>query len=815
MPKILAGKIEKRKIKSKKKAEPAAEMPEETMTEFPASDEEDDSLESSETEGEESRKPSRKIAPKQAREEGSRTSESEKTATEEPKPAPRGQPSGKKIEESLPSPKDRAERTRTTAATKEKTVELEGLRQESADIIKEALHFCLGKGKEIGKAEVAFLMGKFTSLHEIIGGLVLRCCRLEGRIYEKERKECSGISATVHRKDTQTVQKNAPQTFERRPQSFADAARAGIKNAPQQAATVPVATRRITTVIHKSQQAPARNEILIRPADEEKFATSEATKKAIMSIINAATEKIGIKSGRMTRDKGVIIEAIKPEHIKVFTSNGRLQEAGLVASRPTGERPRLIVYDVLSDLKESEVTRSIAAQNSLNLQEDEAAQHMRALFKTGERGKDTVNWVLEVAPEIRRKILAKERVNIGWMSCKVRNHLQVSRCFKCQSYGHIAKHCKAAEEICKQCSKSGHRGTDCPETDKKAVCINCKKSHREFHHKAGRSRTSESEKTATEEPKPAARGQPSGKKIEESLPSPKDRAERTRTTAATKEKTVELEGLRQESADIIKEALHFCLGKGKEIGKAEVAFLMGKLTSLHEIIGGLVLRCGRLEGRIYEKEQKECSGISATGVIIEAIKPEHIKVFTSNGRLQEAGLVASRPTGERPRLIVYDVPSDLKESEVTRSIAAQNSLNLQEDEAAQHMRALFKTGERGKDTVNWVLEVAPEIRRKILAKERVNIGWMSCKVRDHLQVSRCFKCQSYGHIAKHCKAAEEICKQCSKSGHRGTDCPEADKKAVCINCKKSHREFHHKAGSKKCPSHVAALERKAANIHYG
>ncbi|KAG7196414.1 hypothetical protein KM043_018822 [Ampulex compressa] len=505
MPKILAGKIEKRKVKSKKKAEPAAETPEETMTEFPASDDEEwsavvsrrsrkltakriiisDSLESSETEGEESRKPSRKIAPKRAREEGSRTSESEKTATEEPKPAPRGQPSGKEIEESHPSPKDRAERTRTFAATKGKTVELEGLRQESADIIKEALHFCLGKGKEIGKAEVAFLMEKMTSLHEIIGGLVLRCGRLEGRIYEKERKECSGVSATVHKKDTQTVQKNAPQALEKRPQSFADAARAGIKNAQQQAATVPVAARRITTVIHKSQQAPARNEILIRPADEEKFATSEATKKAIMSIINPATEKIGIKSVRMTRDKGVIIEAIKPEHIKVFTSSGRLQEAGLVASRPTGERPRLIVYDVPSDLKESEVTRSIAAQNSLNLQEDEAAQHMRALFKTGERGKATVNWVLEVAPEIRRKILAKERVNIGWMSCKVRDHLQVSRCFKCQSYGHIAKHCKAAEEICKQCSKSGHRGSDCPEADKKAVCINCKKSHREFHHKAG------------------------------------------------------------------------------------------------------------------------------------------------------------------------------------------------------------------------------------------------------------------------------------------------------------------------------------------
>ncbi|KAG7196583.1 hypothetical protein KM043_014480, partial [Ampulex compressa] len=505
MPKVLAGKIEKRKKKSKKKAEQAAEMPEETMTEFPASDEEEwnavisrrsrrltakriivsDSTESSETEVEESRKSSRKVAPKRAREEENRISESEKTATEEPKPAPRGQSTARKTQESIPPQKDHAGRTRTNAVTKEKTVELERLRQESADIIKEALHFCLEEGKEIGKTEVAFLMGKMTSLHEIIGGLVLRCGRLEGRIYEKELKECSGTSTTTQRQDAQTVQRNVLQTLEKRPRSFADAARAGSRNVLQQAVTAPVAARRITTVIQKSQQAPTRNEILIRPADAEKFTTSEATKKAIMSIINPAAEKIGIKSVRMTRDKGVIIEAIKPEHIKVFTSNGRLQEAGLVASRPTGERPRLIVYDVPSDLKESEVTRSIAAQNSLNLQEDEAVQHMRALFKTGERGKDTVNWVLEVAPEIRRKILAKERVNIGWMSCKVRDHLQVSRCFKCQSYGHIAKHCKAAEEICKQCSKSGHRGSDCPEADKKAVCINCKKSHREFHHKAG------------------------------------------------------------------------------------------------------------------------------------------------------------------------------------------------------------------------------------------------------------------------------------------------------------------------------------------
>ena len=65
--------------------------------------------------------------------------------------------------------------------------------------------------------------------------------------------------------------------------------------------------------------------------------------------------------------------------------------------------------------------------------------------------------------------------------------------------------------------------------------------------------------------------------------------------------------------------------------------------------------------------------------------------------------------------------------------------------------------------------------------------------------TRCYNCQSFGHIAKACMKGKK-CERCSES-HEGT-CSVAVK---CANCGLSH-----KASYKQCPVYVSLLERLTA-----
>jgi hypothetical protein len=38
-----------------------------------------------------------------------------------------------------------------------------------------------------------------------------------------------------------------------------------------------------------------------------------------------------------------------------------------------------------------------------------------------------------------------------------------------------------------------------------------------------------------------------------------------------------------------------------------------------------------------------------------------------------------------------------------------------------------------------------------LRDRSVYLGWLSCRVKDYAKVTKCYKCQRYGHVAKYCK----------------------------------------------------------------
>ena len=61
---------------------------------------------------------------------------------------------------------------------------------------------------------------------------------------------------------------------------------------------------------------------------------------------------------------------------------------------------------------------------------------------------------------------------------------------------------------------------------------------------------------------------------------------------------------------------------------------------------------------------------------------------------------------------------------------------------------------------------------------------------------QCFKCFKFGHLAKYCKSANQICSRCGETNHKYDNCQNKNKTPICSNC-----EGDHVATSMDCPKY--------------
>lgn len=79
------------------------------------------------------------------------------------------------------------------------------------------------------------------------------------------------------------------------------------------------------------------------------------------------------------------------------------------------------------------------------------------------------------------------------------------------------------------------------------------------------------------------------------------------------------------------------------------------------------------------------------------------------------------------------------------------------------------------------------------------------------KVIRCYKCQSYGHIAPKCRSKEAKCGKCCQVGHQSNECNAKVNDPTCLHCK-----GHHYTGSKDCKEYKLVEEKISLQyIKYG
>ena len=182
--------------------------------------------------------------------------------------------------------------------------------------------------------------------------------------------------------------------------------------------------------------------------------------------------------------------------------------------------------------------------------------------------------------------------------------------------------------------------------------------------------------------------------------------------------------------------------------------------------------------------------------------------------LREEGFEVERLTAKLPKIIIYDINSDLTKDRINEEIRSKNECVGRSPEG--DFKLLFHINSKKKGLVRWVAETTAQIRRTIMenSKKKIKIVWSILRTDDYLDAPRCFHCQRYGHIAKHCTQKSTTCGHCGQPGRRHKDCLDRDKPPVCTPCKIAGRASNHEVHSKDCPSKLRAITERMRNTSY-
>lgn len=182
---------------------------------------------------------------------------------------------------------------------------------------------------------------------------------------------------------------------------------------------------------------------------------------------------------------------------------------------------------------------------------------------------------------------------------------------------------------------------------------------------------------------------------------------------------------------------------------------------------------------------------------------------------QLSNIMCEEPRKRSPLLQVYAVPTIVP---VEDFLADLYDLNLSEklthQEFQNEVKFRFKTGAKGKSTSNIVIETSPRVRANLIKQEKVYISFHALRVKDFVNVQKCFNCCDLGHPTKYCPETQPVCNNCGEKGHKRADCRTKECTVGCIPCKLRKRTCNNGGGSD-CPTYKQLYARQIERTDFG
>ena len=213
---------------------------------------------------------------------------------------------------------------------------------------------------------------------------------------------------------------------------------------------LPKSVQELTKLIPSIKNKTANNVVRIIPPSGTKNPEKDITR-----IYNPAEFNIKVRSLRSTTSKELIVRTEGPEDVTKLTQADDLVKHGYKVVPITAKNPKIIIFGL--NIKESkDLVEQVYDQNADFAGDDYKifAQQFKPIYSWSSN-KRPQNWVVEVHPELTKLIFDKgARVYIQWQSHRVEDYVDATRYFKCQKYGHVAKHCHQNQDTCGHCAQT-------------------------------------------------------------------------------------------------------------------------------------------------------------------------------------------------------------------------------------------------------------------------------------------------------------------------------------------------------------------------
>lgn len=139
-------------------------------------------------------------------------------------------------------------------------------------------------------------------------------------------------------------------------------------------------------------------------------------------------------------------------------------------------------------------------------------------------------------------------------------------------------------------------------------------------------------------------------------------------------------------------------------------------------------------------------------------------------------------------LNMWDIDADINEEELKGEIR-KNIRAVEEDNLQIMSLRQMKSGNQAA-----TLRLRKDLAEDFVRSGRIKIGWVYCKVKKRIQLTRCFKCLDFGHRTGDCEGEDRsnVCIRCAGPGHVAKNCTNPP---YCTTC----MENGHRADQMKCP----------------
>jgi hypothetical protein len=238
--------------------------------------------------------------------------------------------------------------------------------------------------------------------------------------------------------------------------------------APPQKQVLPMVSKKSKENRSYLKRRPLEAIVVARDAPNKSLPTSFADVLRRVHIAAKSTD-VDVKSIKRTQ-KGELVFRLKRGGEGADKLHALVTEAagpGAVIRRVT---PSLVV--MISDLDEGIISKDVTNAVNREINEERSGQVQVLNLRPAHSG--TQMCVVRIPHTTKSRALLKEgRIKIGLVRCRVRERVELLRCFRCMAFGHAAARCKEPDRsrMCRGCGQNGHKAATCTNKPRCVLCV--------------------------------------------------------------------------------------------------------------------------------------------------------------------------------------------------------------------------------------------------------------------------------------------------------------------------------------------------------